>query len=117
MSTAATLSSCKALKSALSATASAVTGANLSINEHLLHEQTTAAILSQMGAEHAQRRVMILQRLRAQDDASYPLAAVDLDLLDCLYAGSPVQVIASLAEEAALRRAAVNARQHAVVDQ
>lgn len=105
LTTAASLSPGGALQSALAAAASATTGANLALNDRFLRDQSTAAILAQMDLEHAASRMQVLERLRSADDAAYPLAAVDLDLLACLYAGTPVRALASLADAAALRRA------------
>jgi len=105
LTTAATLTGGQSITSALSAAASATTGANLAINDRFLREQSTSAILAQMDADHLAARERVLVNLRTLDDAAYPLAAADLDLLECLYAGTPVRALASLMDAAALRRA------------
>jgi hypothetical protein len=105
LTTAASLGSGEAFKSALAATATAVTGANMAIDDRFLRDQATGAILAQMDADHRAAMLAIRRRLRDSDDAAYPLAAADLDLLQCLYAGTVTGAVASLADEAALRRA------------
>lgn len=105
LTTAASLGTGEALKSALAATATAVTGANTAIDDRFLRDQATGAILAQMDADHRAAMLAIRRRLSEFDDAAYPLAAADLDLLQCLYAGTVTSAVASLADEAALRRA------------
>ncbi len=105
LTTAATLTGGHSITSALSAAASATTGANLAINDRFLREQSTSAILAQMDADHLAARERVLANLHTLDDAAYPLAGTDLDLLECLYAGTPVRALASLMDAAALRRA------------
>lgn len=113
LSAAATLAGGEAVKSALSATAAALVGANRAIDVRFLNEQNTAAIITQMETNHLAARAAIEARLRAMDDAAYPLAAADIDLIDCLYAGSPTRALASLADEASLRRATLRRGFHA----
>lgn len=109
LTTAATLTGGEAVKSALAAAAAAVVGANHAIDARFLNEQTTAAIIAQMDANHRVARERIEQRLRTADDSAYPLAAVDLDLIECVYAGTAAGAVAALADEAALRRASAHA--------
>jgi hypothetical protein len=104
LASAATLAGGAEIKSALAATATAVTGANLALSEHFLREQTTAAILAHMDANSSATKAKILQRLRQLDCVAYPLAAAEVDLIECLYAGSVVRAITSLGNSAALRR-------------
>lgn len=108
LATAATLTGGEAIKNALAAAAAAVVGANHAIDARFLNEQTTAAIIAQMDANHRAARARIEQRLRAMDDSAYPLAAVDLELIECVYAGAAAAAVVSLADEAALRRATVH---------
>ena len=105
LTSAASLTGGQTIASALSAAASATTGAHLAVNDRFLREQSTSAILAQMDADHLAARERVLTNLRTLDDAAYPLAAADLDLLECLYAGTPVRALASLMDAAALRRA------------
>lgn len=104
LTSAATLVGGAEIKSALAATATAITGANLALSEHFLREQTTAAILAHMDANSRAKKAEILQRLGQLDCIAYPLAAAEIDLIECLYDGSVVRAITSLGNSPALLR-------------
>lgn len=95
----------ESIKSILAAASAAVTGASLSIDENFFFEKTTSAIVNQMDALRSAKKTDILHRLNEpQGIAKYPLPAAEHDLLEYFYAGSLVNALTAIADDAAEKK-------------
>jgi hypothetical protein len=88
-----------ATKSALAAASAGVVGAQGVVNKDLYYQKTLSALISQMQANREKARLTIIQNLK-QSDAAYPLNAAEIDLKRLEEAGSLVNAINDIAQQA-----------------
>jgi hypothetical protein len=86
-------------KAALGAASAGVLGANSAINKDLYYQKTIPALIAQMEANRAKRKLTIIQGL-GLPDSKYSLAAALSDLDDYRDAGSIPDAISSITQSA-----------------
>ncbi|HEX3912711.1 MAG TPA: hypothetical protein VHW71_04325 [Steroidobacteraceae bacterium] len=88
-----------ATKSALAAASAGVVGAQGVVNKDLYYQKTLSALISQMQANREKARLTIIQNLKLSDVA-YPLNAAEIDLKRLEEAGSLVNAVNDIAQQA-----------------
>jgi hypothetical protein len=88
-----------ATKSALSAASAGVVGAQGAVNKDLYYQKTLSALICQMQANREKARLTIIQNLK-QSDSAYPLNAAEIDLKRLEEAGSLVNAVNDIAQQA-----------------
>jgi hypothetical protein len=88
-----------ATKSALAAASAGVVGAQGAVNKDLYYQKTLSALICQMQANRDKARLTIIQNLK-QTDSAYPLNAAELDLKKLEEAGSLVNAVNDIAQQA-----------------
>lgn len=90
-------------KSALSAASAGIVGAQGVVNKDLYYQKTLPALISQMQANREKVRLTIVQNLQ-QPDAAYPLAAAEIDLKKLQEAGSLVNAVNDISQQATTQK-------------
>jgi hypothetical protein len=93
-----------ATKSALAAASAGVVGAQGAVNKDLYYQKTLAALLAQIQANREKARLTIIQKL-GSSDADYPLNAAEIDLKKLEEAGSLVNAVNDISQQATTQKA------------
>jgi hypothetical protein len=99
----ATTASAVGAKTAFSAAATGVIGADAAINKDLYYQRTLPALIAQMEADRSRAQRAILLNLQ-KPDSVYPLAAAEIDLDALKKAGSMPAAIANVTQAASTEK-------------
>lgn len=96
-------------KSALSAASGGIVGAQGAVNKDLYYQKTVSALICQMQANREKARLTIIQNLK-QPDSAYPLNAAEVDLKKLEEAGSLVNAVNDIAQQATTTKNSTDAQ-------
>ncbi|HEV2268669.1 MAG TPA: hypothetical protein VGR92_04350 [Steroidobacteraceae bacterium] len=96
-------------KSALAAASAGIVGAQGAVNKDLYYQKTLSAIISQMQANRDKARLTIIQNLK-QPDSSYPLNSAEIDLKRLEEAGSLVNAVNDITQQATTQKNGTDAQ-------
>jgi hypothetical protein len=102
-----------ATKSALSAASAGIVGAQGAVNKDLYYQKTLGALICQMQANREKARLTIIQNLK-QTDGTYPLNSAEIDLKKLEEAGSLINAVNDIAQQATTKKNASDAQIQAV---
>ena len=102
-----------ATKSALAAASAGVVGAQGVVNKDLYYQKTLAALISQMQANREKARLIIIQNLR-QANSAYPLNSAEIDLKKLQEAGSLLNAVNNISQQATTQKNGSDAQIQAI---
>jgi hypothetical protein len=91
-------------KAALSAASAGIVGARGVISKDIFYQRTLPAILAQMSANRDRVKAAILDSLNMKNDASYPLAAAEMDLQVLQRASGIVNAVQNITQVAVAQK-------------